>query len=163
MRIDRVFFAPCALAIGKGFAYLLAFLTALVFTNPTEEAYYFGMIIYCCGCVCDYVEVAMESSKKCSTIRTIAFLITVCLGVIVVMAISLLNNFDNAPEYVAIIAKYKLFIGIVLSTLWTLPLGSGIILFVSAPKQTKSNPKSSGRYALGYDFFLRDHLAEALK
>lgn len=150
MRIDRVFFAPCALAIGKGFAYLLAFLTALVFTDPTKEAYYFGIIIYCCGCLCDYVEVAMESSKKCFAIRLSSFLIAVCLGIIVIVAFSLLNSFDTVAEYVALIAKYKLFIGIVFSTLWTLPFGCGIILFI--PQKTKPSPKPPGRYALGYNF-----------
>jgi len=164
MRIDRVFFAPCALAIGKGFSYLLAFLTALVFIEPTEEAYYFGVIIYCCGCICDYVEVAMESSKKCFVIRLISFVIALGLGLIVVVAFSLLNHFDAIPEYVSLIAKYKFFIGLALSTLWTLPLGSGIILFIlQLSQKTKPGPKPPGRYALGYDFCLRDDVREELK
>jgi len=161
MRIDRVFFDPCALAIGKGFSYLLAFLTALVFIDPTEEAYYFGIIIYCCGCICDYIEDAMESSKKCFAIRLSSFLIAVFLGIIVIVAISLLSNFDSITKYVNLIAEYKLLIGIVLSTLWTLPLGCGIILFI--PQRTQSSPKPPGRYALGYNFCLRDDLGEDLK
>ena len=92
----------------------------------------------------------MESSKKCFAIRLSSFLIAVCLGIIVIVAFSLLNSFDTVAEYVALIAKYKLFIGIVFSTLWTLPFGCGIILFI--PQKTKPSPKPPGRYALGYNF-----------
>lgn len=151
MKIDRVFFAPGPLAIGKGLAYLLAFCTALVVANPTEEAFYYGIIVYCCGCICDYIENAMGSSNKSAVVQTISLFITIVLGIIVVLTISLLYSFDSMTTYVDLMAKWKLCVGMFFSVFWTLPLACGIILCLPQKKK-EDEPKPPGRYALGYTF-----------
>lgn len=149
MRADRIFFAPGPLAIGKGFAYLLAFCTALVVINPTEQAFYYGIIVYCCGCICDYVEASMKSTGKCPTIRIISLLITVLMGIIVILAFSLLSRFDSLTEYIYIIAGHKFLVSLFFSVFWTLPLGCGIILCIPQ-KERKDSPRPPGKYTLGY-------------
>lgn len=151
MREDRVFFAPGALAIGKGFVCLLAFCTALVFVDATIHAYYFGIIIYCCGFWCDYIEISMKRSGKCSFIRRLSFSIAIVIGIIIILTFSLLANFDSqiGQVQVAYISYHKFFINLFFCIFWVFPLGSGILLCYPR-KDKQCEPEVSG---LGYQAF----------
>ena len=94
MRTDRIFFDPGPLAVGKGCAYLLAFLTAVFFIKSTEKAYVFGVITYSCGCLCDYIEVATRKDKN-RNLRRVSATLAILMAMLVVTSLGMAAMYDT--------------------------------------------------------------------
>lgn len=150
MRLDRVFFAPGALAIGKSIAYFLAFCTALLVVEPTSQTYYFGVIIYCCGCICDYIECAMPTTGKCKSIRNASLGITIVTAFVVILTFSLLYSFNEQAAVVSCIANFKILVNLLFCTFWCLPLYSGLRLLITRGKKKSKLVSSGQKYSVGY-------------
>lgn len=126
---DRVFFNPGPLAVGKGCAYLLAFLTAVLFIGADEKPYVFGVITYSCGCLCDYIEVACRKDKnKC--IRKISASLAILMIVLVVVALGMAVAYDTYDAIKTFLTSYYIGVNFFLVIFWAIPLGNGIWLIM---------------------------------
>ena len=140
---DRMFFNPGPLAVAKGCAYLLAFLTAVFFIKADEKAYVFGVITYSCGCLCDYIEVASKKGKnKC--IRKISALLAILLSIFVVIALGMAVGYDTNDEIRKFWTNYYVWVNFFLLIFWAIPLENGIWLIMKSiqednDKDTKEN------------------------
>lgn len=153
MSEDRIFFDPCPLAIGKGLAYLLAFLTAVIFSDVEDKMYFFGIILYCCGSLCDYIEVAAYRTDKCDSIRRISAFIAILVGVVIIFTLSLLYGYDTNQTIVSCVESYYIWINLFLAIFWAIPLGCGIMLiFTAIGKDSKkgANKVTQKGLSLGY-------------
>lgn len=153
MSEDRIFFDPSPLAIGKGLAYLLAFLTAVIFSDVKDKIYFFGIILYCCGSLCDYIEIAAYRTDKCVSIRRISAIIAILVGAVIIFALSLLYGYDTNQKIISCVENYYIWINLSLAILWTIPLSCGIMLiFIAIQKDSKKVSKEGTQrgYSLGY-------------
>ncbi|MBE6678813.1 MAG: hypothetical protein E7597_08480 [Ruminococcaceae bacterium] len=140
MNKDRIFFDPCLLALGKGFVYLLAFLTGVFFVNAGEKVYYFGIIMYCCGCLCDYIEVAAYRTDKCVIVRRCSAAISILIAFNIILAFSTLYVFDTNVELISNIQRFSFWLNLYLTVFWAIPLACGIyLMFVSIKKEEKQD------------------------
>lgn len=126
MKGDRFIYAPGGLAIGRGFAYLFAFLAAFLFISATERIYYVNAFIFFCGCFCDYVESFLPTSQKSRLVRNVSLVIIIVVGIIAIIDLIVVFSFENAMKVTKFIAKYEACFSLLFSTLWGIPLFSGI-------------------------------------
>lgn len=140
MNRDRIFFDPCPLALGKGFAYLLAFLTGVFLVNAGDKAYYFGIIMYCCGCLCDYIEVAAYRTDKCVGVRRFSAGISILIVFNIIFAFSALYVFDTNTDFIKNVQDNGFWLNLYLTAFWAIPLACGIyLMFASIKKEDKQN------------------------
>lgn len=157
MKSDRFLYAPGGLAIGKGLAYLFAFCTGLLAISATEQAYYFAIIIYCCGCICDYIESYLPSTGKCDTVRNISLIAFIVIAIVAIAAFAGLSK-SSTLEWANItkfIAKHQFWFSLFLALLWVVPLFSGIIQCFSCRKK-KTHPRPPGKSLFGYSLITKD-------
>lgn len=148
MNSDRIFFDPCPLAIGKGLAFLLAFLTGVFLVNPGEKAYYFGVVLYCCGCLCDYIEVAAYRLDKCVTVRRVSAFIAVLIAGSIIFALSVIYGFDANKELIDNLVKNDFWLNLYFTIFWAIPLACGLyLIFVSIKKDEKQKQPD---HAIGF-------------
>lgn len=151
MNTDRFFYDPGPLAIGKGVAYALAFFTAIQFENVNDKAYYFGIIMYCCGIICDYIELAAYKKEKCLTIRRIALIVSIVIGLVIVFALAVVYNFEKAVSVIDYIKKYHILINLLFTCFWTLPLGNGFVLsYNSIQSRDSEGDQTPPQYPIGF-------------
>lgn len=131
MTKDRFFFDIGPLALGKGCAYLLAFLTAVFFIRAAEKAYVFGVITYSCGCLCEYIEVACQTGKN-KRIRQFSALLAILMTVIIVVALGMAIAYDSNQNIRKFLIHYYIGINLFLVVSWAIPLGNGIWLIMKA-------------------------------
>ena len=148
MNKDRIFFDPCPLALGNGFVYLLAFLTGVFLVNAGEKAYYFGIIMYCCGCLCDYIEVAAYRKDKCVTVRRMSGIISILIILNVIFAFSALYVFDTNKDFIASIYNNDFWLNLYLAAFWAIPLACGIYLMIVSIK--KEDKPEEVKHAVGF-------------
>lgn len=153
MKSDRFIYAPGGLALGKSLVYFLAFATALLFINATDQAYYSGIFIYCCGCICDYIESSLPSSGKCHIIRNVSLIATIVIALISVADLAILLAFEKAQEVTAFIVTYQFWFTLFFATLWLVPLISGILQCFSFNKK-QDNSMPPGKSLWGYNLFM---------
>lgn len=151
MSTDRYFYDPGPLAIGKGIAYALAFFTAIRFENVSDDTYYLGIIMYFCGIICDYIELAAYKKEKCLTIRRLSLIVSVLLGLVVVFSLAVVYNFEKAGQVVCYVKKWHILINLVFTCFWTLPLWNGLVLaFNSIQSRDSEGDQSSLQYPVGF-------------
>lgn len=126
---DRIFFNPGPLAVGKGCAYLLAFLTAVFLIKADEKAYVFGVITYSCGCLCDYIEVACRKDKN-KRIRQISASLAILMIILVVVALGMAVVYDSNAAIKTFLTNYYIGVNLFLVIFWAIPLGNGIWLIM---------------------------------
>lgn len=151
MTKDRIFFDSGLLALGKGCAYLLAFLTAVFFIKATEKAYVFGVITYSCGCLCDYIEVACQD-KKSKQIRRTSAILAILITVVIVVALGMASVYDSNQAIKAFLTSNHIWINLFLIIFWAIPLGNGIWLIMKSiqddadDEETKDSLKNVSSY-----------------
>lgn len=128
---DRIFFNPGPLALGKGCAYLLAFLTAVFFIQADEKAYVFGVITYSCGCLCDYFEVAWRKDKN-KNIRKISAVLAILMIILVVVALGMAVAYDSNDSIKTFLTSNYIWVNFFLLIFWAIPLGNGIWLIMKS-------------------------------
>lgn len=151
MRTDRYFYDPGPLAIAKGIAYLIAFFTTVQFDNVKDSSYYIGILLFCCGMVCDYIEIAAYKEEKCDYIRIISLTIGVALAILIALLGVLLIQFEKHSIILDFVSKHHFRINMLFCFFWVLPLGNGFILCCKAIKRKKRKKRqSSVKYPAGY-------------
>lgn len=151
MKSDRFIYAPGGLALGKGFVYFLAFSTTLFFINASDRAYYSGLLIFFCGCICDYIESWLQSSRKCRRVRNWSLLAFIVIGIVCVLNLAILLMFEKAQSVINFVDAHQIWFTLASSTLWVVPLISGFLQCrVAKSKKTSSMPpgKSMWGYSL---------------
>lgn len=128
---DRVIFSPGPMAIGKGCVYLMAFLTAVFFITPNERAYIFGIIIYSCGCVFDYIETACKREKS-KFVRQTAAILAIMIIVVGVVAFGMAVSYEISEDVKNFICNYYKAINFFLVLFWFLPLKDGVWLIMKS-------------------------------
>ena len=138
---DRVFFNPGPLAVGKGCAYLLAFLTTVFFIHAGERPYVYGVITYSCGCLCDYIEVACRRDKnKC--IRKVSLVLAVLMILLVVVALGMAVAYESNEVIKTFLASYYHVVNFFLVIFWVIPLVDGIrLIFKSIQEEDDKESK----------------------
>ena len=148
---DRVFFDPGPLAFGKGCAYLLAFLTAVLFIKAEEKAYLFGIITYSCGCLCDYIEVASRKDKN-KRIRQISAVLAILMVILVVIALGMAIAYDGNAGIKAFLVERKFWINLFLFVFWVIPMENGLWLIMKSIHDDDKTVKSNVRKTVsGFD------------
>lgn len=155
MKSDRFIYAPGGLALGKGLVYLLAFSNTVLFINATNQTYYFGLFVYCCGCICDYIESSLPSSRKCRAVRNVSLIATIVIGVVTVADLALLSAFERAQEITNFITTYQFWFTLPFAILWLVPLISGTFQCLSF-KEKKSDLRPPGKSLWGYNLITQD-------
>ncbi len=151
MRTDRYFYDPGPLAIAKGIAYLIAFFTTVQFDNAGDPSYYIGIILFCCGMVCDYFEIAAYKEDKCDYVRIISLTIGVVLTILIALLGILLIQFKQHKMILDFVSKYLFEINMLFCFFWVLPLWNGFTLCCKAIKRKKRKKgQPSTKYPAGY-------------
>lgn len=157
MNRDRFFFDPYPLALGKGFAYFLAYATAIGFSGAVGSAYYFNLMLFCCGCVCEYVELGFFREDKIRLIKIISRILSVVIIIFAIVTFSIAYN--NVPNntWVNAINNNQRIIQVMVGILWVIPLGSGFILMLldtdkksGAKEKTHKQSAVEKKHALGF-------------
>lgn len=142
---DKIFFNPGPLALGKGCAYLLAFLTAVFFIKAHEKAYVFGVITYSCGCLCDYFEVASCKRKSKST-RRISVVLAILLVILVVVSMGMASVYDSNAAVKLFIGENYVWVNWFLTIFWAIPLENGIwLIWKSIQENDEENKENKKR------------------
>lgn len=135
MNEDRFFFEPYGLALGKGFAYLLAYATAIWFSNAEDSVYFYNIMLFCCGCVCEYFELGFCNPKKVKWIRNTSRIIAVLTSALAIITFSIAYNDTPVDNMlVGVFEEQRVWLEIFLAVLWFLPLCSGFVLMLLEPK-----------------------------
>lgn len=151
MRTDRYFYDPGPLAVGKGMAYFISFFTTVQFDNTREFSYYVGILLFSCGIICDYIEIAAYKVEKCNWLRIIAFFISVAFGLVIAFLLVLLSKFDGFPTVLDFVDRYYININVLFAFFWFLPFCNGILLCcktIVCSKRAKRKP--AAKFAAGY-------------
>lgn len=151
---DRIFFNPGPLALGKGCAYLLAFLTAVFFIQADEKAYVFGVITYSCGCLCDYIEVAWRKDKN-KNIRKISAVLVILMIILVVVALGMAVAYDSNDSIKTFLTSNYIWVNFFLLIFWAIPLGNGIWLIMKSIQEDDNKETKEDNMKNISGFFVR--------
>lgn len=155
---DRFFFEPSQLAFWKGVAYTVAYLTALVFSKAEGYEFCFNLLIYCVGCIGEYIELGFfRKEDKIWRIRTMSkCLFLVLIGLIIASLSQIYSLHEDSTEFFL----DSTWIRVVSGFYCVLPLMTGIaLMFLEDPPPKKIRIKNdtqgkakrlSKKFAIGY-------------
>lgn len=92
---DTLFFDPYPLALIKGFAYSLAYLTAIFFSDVKGNEFYFSIIIFLLGYISEFFELGFFKEEKACSVKVISRIIFFIIILYVGVAFGIGFNYDK--------------------------------------------------------------------